>query len=86
MLPLYPRYVSNSASVSEIRASTSWTPHNSTGRFTHRMASQLMIGRSWNSSSVSEADWKNSVLFPTVHPKLCARCVAEFLQTMLVQY
>lgn len=52
--------------------------HNAVGRFTHKMASQLMIGFSWNSSSVSRAERKNSVLFPTVHSKLIEKISGIF--------
>lgn len=36
-----------------------------------------MIGRSWNSSSVSVADSRNSVLLPGVQPKLHANDMKE---------
>lgn len=70
-LTLYPRYVNSIASVNDIKAKNNCTAHNSVGRFTQVIASQLIIGRSWNSSSVKVADSRNSVLLPTVHPKLC---------------
>lgn len=77
-LTLYPKYVKSKASVNDISAKNNCTPHSSTGRFTHRMASQLMMGFSWNSSSVSVADSKNSVLLPTVHAKLWRREIHFF--------
>lgn len=45
-LTLYPRYVNSIASVNDIKAKINCTAHNSFGRFTHIIASQLIIGRS----------------------------------------
>lgn len=70
-LTLYPRYVNSNASANDIKAKNICTAHNSVGRFTQTIASQFIIGRSWKASSVNVDDSRNSVLFPTVQPKLC---------------
>lgn len=70
MNTLYPRYVSRTASVSETKARINCTAQSTVGRFTQRMASQLMMGFSWNSSSVNWAEARNSVLLLTVQLKL----------------
>lgn len=67
---LYPRYVNRTASVSETKARINCTAQSTVGRLTQRIASQLMMGFSWNSSSVNWAEARNSVLLLTVQLKL----------------